>query len=148
MKSRAGIYDFLNLKFDLKDEFTCKEMNQKTLDFVLSGMNYTDRFNMYKDSGSPIKFIDDIERNIGPLFIKESSSITNTTDAYEIGALTLLSPIDFIAKAEAGMHYCKLMSPARMLEWMLVGSLHKKHYWIENTISDEISNSESVLEFL
>jgi len=94
---------------------------------------------MYLNSGSPIKFIDDKSESIGPLWVKLGSSIKNTTDGYEIGALSLLSPLDFPVADLAGQHYCKLMSPFRMIEWMYVGSLHKEHYWIPNTIQDENS---------
>jgi hypothetical protein len=42
----------------------------------------------------------------------------------------LVSPIDFIVTKAAGMLYCKLMSPARMLEWILVDGLKKGMYWV------------------
>lgn len=89
---------------------------------------------MYLDSGSHIRFGPDKQETIGPLWVDLSSSMVNSTDGYMVRALSLLSPIDFLVKDLRGMHYCKLMSPARMLEWMMVGSLHRKHYWIPNTI--------------
>jgi len=34
-----------------------------------------------------------------------------------------MSGIDFIIPKAAGMDYCKLISPARLLEWVLVDGL-------------------------
>jgi len=46
----------------------------------------------------------------------------------------LLSGVNFPVKEAAGMLYCKLMSPARILEWLLVDGLKEKFYWVPNTI--------------
>jgi len=46
--------------------------------------------------------------------------------------LALLSPVDFLITKAAGMFYCKLFSPARILEWILVDSLKQKLYWAPN----------------
>jgi hypothetical protein len=53
-----------------------------------------------------------------------------------VSARALLSPVDFPVPVAAGMLYCKLMSPARILEWMLVDGLKQKLYWVPNTIKD------------
>lgn len=148
MKSRAGIYDFLKKSMSGVKELTCQEMNQRTYDMVLSNWNQTARKSMYLKSGSLIKFVEDKQESIGPLWINEGSSIKNTTSGYEIGALSLLSPVNFAVKDLAGMHYCKLMSPARMIEWMYVGSLHKEHYWIPNTIRDDDETAPQAVDSL
>ena len=33
--------------------------------------------------------------------------------------------------------YCKLISPARVMEWILNDGLHKNFYWIHNNITDD-----------
>ena len=33
--------------------------------------------------------------------------------------------------------YCKLISPARVVEWILNDGLHKNFYWVHNNISDD-----------
>lgn len=58
----------------------------------------------------------------------------NTTETYTVQSRSLLSPIDFSVPKAAGMLYCKLMSPARVLEWILVDSLKMNLYWVPNTI--------------
>jgi len=55
MKSRAGIYDFIGERFH-GDEPTCKDMNQKTYDMVLSTWNQTAEKRVYESSGSLISF--------------------------------------------------------------------------------------------
>jgi hypothetical protein len=47
-----------------------------------------------------------------------------------VSARALLSPIDFMVPKAAGMLYCKLISPARIMEWFLVDGLKKNMYWI------------------
>lgn len=59
LKSRAGVYDFLKLKFNPIDEPTCKDMNQDTYNMVLANWKDTDKKNMYLNSGSLIKFSPD-----------------------------------------------------------------------------------------
>lgn len=34
------------------------------------------------------------------------------------------TPVDFAISTVAGSHYCKLLSPARALEWIYVDSLY------------------------
>jgi len=51
-----------------------------------------------------------------------------------------LSPVDFVVKEAAGMLYCKLLSPARMMEWIMVDGLKKNFYWIPNKIKSKDNN--------
>jgi len=45
--------------------------------------------------------------------------------------------MNFPVKEAAGMLYCKLISPARVLEWMLVDGLYKNLYWIPSDPSED-----------
>jgi len=47
-----------------------------------------------------------------------------------VSSRELLSDIDFVVPKAAGMLYCKLMSPARILEWIMVDGLKQKFYWV------------------
>jgi hypothetical protein len=43
----------------------------------------------------------------------------------------------------AGMLYCKLMSPARILEWIMVDGLKQKFYWVPR---DGDAEEQEILE--
>lgn len=47
-----------------------------------------------------------------------------------MSARALVSPIDFMVPKAAGMVYCKLISPARIMEWLMVDGLKKGMFWI------------------
>jgi hypothetical protein len=61
------------------------------------------------------------------LFLKKSYSDqvdpkTNKTYT-ELRSPTMRTPIVYYVQAAAGFHYCKLLSPARAMEWLYVDSL-------------------------
>jgi hypothetical protein len=85
-----------------------------------------DRFNKH---GQPIELLDDIMYTSGITWVNAGISTKNTTDSYQVASLSLVSSPDFFVSAAAGMLYCKLLSPARVLEWMLVDGLKKNLYW-------------------
>jgi len=84
----------------------------------------------YEQYGQKIEFVEDTVAGSGITWVNEGIIYTNTTDTYQVSSRVLVSPVDFLVPAAAGMLYCKLMSPARILEWVLVDSLKKNLYWI------------------
>lgn len=62
--------------------------------------------------------------NAGPLWIwtyldyKDNKNKTITT----VRAPMMRTPTNYGVKAAAGFHYCKLLSPFRALEWILIDS--------------------------
>lgn len=40
---------------------------------------------------------------------------------------TMKTPIDYPIKASAGFHYCKVLSPARVMEWLYVDGLKARY---------------------
>ena len=64
------------------------------------------------------------------MWVNEGSTYTNTTESMQVSARQLLSDVDFVVPKAAGMLYCKLMSPARILEWIMVDGLKQKMYWV------------------
>jgi hypothetical protein len=66
--------------------------------------------------------------NNGGIWIYKPMSYTtvkNSTggDVLEVRSLVLKTDVHFILKGFAGMHFCKLLSPARVMEWVYVDSL-------------------------
>ena len=91
------------------------------------------RFQKY---GQPLEYVEDTASGSGITWCNEGAVYTNTTESMKVSARALLSPVDFFVPVAAGMLYCKIMSPARILEWMLVDGLKQKLYWVPNTIKD------------
>jgi len=129
-KSREAIAKYFDADFKKEDEATCKEINEMAYDFVLKRFNGSksvmDRF---KKNGQPIEFLEDTKFKTGITWVNFPIVTKNTTDTYQVSSTVLLSPIDFVIPAAAGMLYCKLMSPARILEWIMVDGLKKNMYW-------------------
>lgn len=83
----------------------------------------------FEKIGQPIEFLDDVDSLSGPTWVNRAIITTNTTESYQVASRRLVSPVDFVVPVAAGMVYCKLMSPVRILEWMLVDGLKKNLYW-------------------
>ena len=77
-----------------------------------------------------MKFLEDSESLSGPTWVSKYLIWKNTTEAMTVQSRRLLSGIHFPVKEAAGMLYCKLISPARVLEWILYDGLYKNFYWI------------------
>merc|ERR1712136_210273 len=73
-------------------------------------------------------FLDDstVAGNIGPLFLDGSISLTETSDCLQVTSLALNTSLSsLIFKGE---HYCKLLSPAMAMEWMMTDGLKPYPY--------------------
>jgi hypothetical protein len=149
LKSREAIYKYFNMTFDVK-EATCKEINEKAMDYVLKNWKGDKAIlDRYMKVGQKIEWLEDTESQSGPTWVNRPIITTNTTDTFQVQSRALLSPVDFVVPVAAGMLYCKLMSPARILEWMLVDSLKKNLYWVPR--GDEPSTFEqdnAIINFL
>jgi len=75
-----------------------------------------ERFEKY---GQNITFLEDIESSSEFEWNEASLAVKNTTAGWTVQSHKLLTA----PKEEAGMLYCKLMSPARILEFIMVDSL-------------------------
>jgi len=128
-KSREAIYNYFGMKFNVP-EATCKEINIIAFQYVLNEYkgpaSVLDRFLKF---GQPIEFLNDTESESGITWVNRPIITKNTSTTYQVSSRSLLSPIDFPVSVAAGMLYCKLISPARILEWMLVDGLKKNLYW-------------------
>jgi len=73
---------------------------------------------------------DDGPWNAGPLWIWKYMDYSKIDAAdgkkvLQVTAPYMATPVDYSIKAAAGFHYCKLMSPAKALEWIYIDSLRK-----------------------
>jgi len=78
----------------------------------------------YKKSGRPICYKKDFTAtgNIGPLFIKETMEIKDKGNCLEVASMRL-GPQSLKSHIFPGVHYCKLLSPARVIDYYMTDSL-------------------------
>jgi hypothetical protein len=57
------------------------------------------------------------------LEFKKYSAHNGKLVAFNVLSPNMRTPTDYIVPLAAGFHYCKLISPARALEWIYVDSL-------------------------
>ena len=74
--------------------------------------------------------------NEGPVWIWKPLAYSEGTDStgrqtLVVQSVMMRTPVDYGIKAAAGMHYCKLLSPARVMEWIYVDGL-RKYYGIHD----------------
>ena len=139
MSSRQAIMEsagYRNVNFNTSDGFSiCKVINEESYNSALKNASNTTAARFQK-FGEPYVMGDDEDPyNIGPVWIlnplKYKKTVGSTgNDVVEIRSPMLRTPLDFYIKVIAGFHYCKLLSPARAMEWIYVDGL-RDHYNIK-----------------
>lgn len=79
----------------------------------------------YNKQGKKLVIGDDLgPYNAGPLWLFNYLTYTDNKDKTEtlIQSPMMRTPTDFHIKGAAGLHYCKILSPFRALEWIYVDS--------------------------
>merc|ERR1719375_1890350 len=73
----------------------------------------------FEKVGRDICFLDDftVTLNIGPLWVSTDMKTTETKDCLQVSSPKLVSTVD--SKIFPGNHYCKLLSPALAMDWMM-----------------------------
>jgi len=69
--------------------------------------------------------------NIGPLFVKGSITLDEKDNCLEVASLSLVSTIT--SSIYPGNHYCKLLSPAMAMEWMMTDGIKPHPYNLNAT---------------
>lgn len=115
---------------DYDASLTCKAVNQQAADTARQLLKATDAgkntLARFDARGRPLCFEDDFTApfNIGPLFVDEHMSIKDNGTCLVIHSLKL-GPLPLDSKIFPGVHYCKFLSPARVLDYMMTDSLKK-----------------------
>uniref|UniRef100_A0A7S4KNF5 Uncharacterized protein n=1 Tax=Paramoeba aestuarina TaxID=180227 RepID=A0A7S4KNF5_9EUKA len=130
MKSRQALQEaagVLNPDFNITDSDTqCEEINQWTFDWALSsaGERSATRFNQL---GQRLLFGLDVVVSEEYSWINSPMTYTSTTLDQEevilINSTAWAVSTSFEPANSAGVHYCKVLSPAWAMEWIYVDSL-------------------------
>lgn len=103
----------------------CRDVNERALITAL-GMAASRTLHRYKQTGRGVCFVDDttVTGNVGPLFIFTRLKMTDNATCLTVQSIKLQTFVD--GSIMPGVHYCKLLSPARILDWLMTDSLKKK----------------------
>lgn len=109
---------------------TCSKMNEMTINWALDHAPEIVK-KRYKERGIKLQAGVDISHNNGPTWIWSYLDFTKegVNDENEpcriIDSHTMTTPLDHPVPFAGGKLYCKLLSPARVLDWMYTDSLRQ-----------------------
>ena len=139
LKSRQAVLEavgYQNVNFNTSDgPSICKAINQEVYKWALqnAGSHTAERFQMVG-----VAMVMDQDRGsyifphwmLVPLSYNKGKNETGG-EIIEVQAAMMRTPVDYFIKPFAAMHFCKLLSPARVTEWMYVDGL-RTYYGINN----------------
>jgi len=107
----------------IRTDVTCRDINMKTVQMIedLAPKSTIERFK--RRSGRGWCFEDDTTTfgNIGPLWLLGNLKLTEKEDCMSVSSLYLHT--ETTSKIFPGSTYCKLLSPTRILDWMMTDSI-------------------------
>ncbi|GIL62576.1 hypothetical protein Vafri_16759 [Volvox africanus] len=110
----------------------CADINQLAIKWALRNAPVKSVARYYS-IGRQLVVGDDLgPYNAGPFWIWNDMHYNNQKDAEGtlqrvVRSPTMRTPIPYFIKAAEGFHYCKVLSPARALEWIMVDSLRDEN---------------------
>lgn len=141
LKSRQAVMvaaGYKNITFNETDGGSiCQTINQAAYEWARknAAKDTLARFDKYG-----VKIVPGTDQgpyNEGPVWIWKPLAYSNGKDpktgrqTLEVRSVMMRTPLAYGIKAAAGMHYCKLLSPARAMEWIYVDGL-RKYYGIHD----------------
>jgi hypothetical protein len=104
----------------------CRAINRRAVHLAES-IAAKSTLERYKQIGRGWCFLEDepVTGNIGPLWVFTSElKLTSNTTCMAVTSPVLKTELD--GKIYPGNHYCKVLSPARVLDWMMTDSLKRE----------------------
>jgi hypothetical protein len=127
MNSRQLVYSMFgrDAPESLDEGSRCKTINEAALEWALNTVSDEAR-ERYEAKGTKYVMVEDNVPRIeaGPFFIWKYVEYTPrpVRNVVEVAAMSAFFPLS-AGEYGAGNHYCKLVSPARIVEWIMVDSL-------------------------
>lgn len=129
---QAILHAYTGKSYDLKVTDAgniCADINTASIHWAMENAP-SDVLQRYLSTGRQLTVGDDIgPLNVGPLWIWTSMQYNNKVDPNtkkpicEIRSPMMKTPIDYPIPLARGFHYCKVLSPARAMEWIYTDSL-------------------------
>lgn len=122
--AREADADFETLDHKLTE---CRDMNNEVFEWAYSMADKTAK-NLYDTIGEKLVEVNDKEQPNGGLWIYEDLQWNESADQSEMDnkSVALILPEDELIPIFKSMHYCKMLSPFRALEWIYVDSQYAK----------------------
>ena len=137
LKSRQSILisaGFKNVSLNVSDGGSwCKRLNQLAYNLTLQNLTSSRARARFEKFGSPVEMGDDLGcLHNGGLWIYlpmeyKWKEVRDGTSVLVLSSVQLTTDVDYPIDIFAGMHYCKLLSPARVAEWVYVDGLRDKY---------------------
>lgn len=102
---------------------TCQDVNKKALEIATQLLSGTKTLARYTEKGRKVCFGEDFEAffSAGPAWIKETIELNDEGECLDVASVKIETELD--SRLFPGVHYCKLLSPARIVDWMMSDSL-------------------------
>ncbi len=126
MKNQAAIAKALQIAPG-SGAVTCKDINEAAMRYALEHVSPAAK-TRYLTKGYQLVFLPDKEVGTGISWVSSGLAFNKVSDgsrAFEVKSTGMVTSLDADARF-AGMHYCKLLSPAKAVEWVMVDGL-KSH---------------------
>ena len=123
----AGGIEFADFHEDDEVGNRCAEINDASIKWAYERLSSAAKSN-YDQFGQKYVTGDDMgPYNEGPLWIWHYMNYTTSDDkkTVTVQAPMMRTPDDYFIQSAAGFHYCKVLSPFKVLEWMYVDGLYE-----------------------
>ena len=140
MNSRQAVWEAVgmqNVNFDVSDgPSICKYTNEAAYNWTVSNSIAPKTLARFQKYGEPLVMGEDKGSYIFPEWALLPLEYTEMKDDAEnmyvlVSSPMMKVPTDFVVKLLAGFHFCKLLSPGRVAEWLYVDGL-REHYSLAN----------------
>jgi len=145
VQQQAGLKNVNFTETDKLNTKTCRQINQAAYDWALSKAS-PKALARFQKHGQPYEFAEDIKSGFGitgPTWIHDALIFEPSKDKKVVKVQSHYFPIgnknmgDEPFLETVGYHYCKLLSPARAMEWIYVDGL-KEFYGTKKKTTEEI----------
>jgi len=105
----------------------CADINNYSIKWAYENASESARTNYDKNGVKMVTGDDKGPYNAGPLWIWTSMKYTLSDDkkTMTVQSAMMHTPTNYLIKSAAGFHYCKVLSPLRVMEWIYVDSLYQ-----------------------
>ncbi|KAK6191736.1 hypothetical protein SNE40_003342 [Patella caerulea] len=105
---------------------TCMDINKAAWNQAMKSSSQVAVRRYQSRRGRAMLFAPDVSYGTGFQWVASGLKWEETATSVTVASAALLTKVDASPAAFAGMHYCKLLSPYRAMEWIYVDSLRHK----------------------